>query len=79
MTRSLPVFLPYSLLLVAALISAAHGHPGFQSDGFVRMLERHVGIEAGETKVLPECSCSVKYLGTKIDGKLYTVVIEKMD
>ena len=79
MTRSLPILLPCSILLGAAVVNAAHGRGAFQSDGFVRMLERHVGIEAGETKVLPECSCSVRYLGTKIDGKLYTVVIEKMD
>jgi hypothetical protein len=65
--------------LAAIAMTIAHGSPSFQSDGFVRMIERHVGVVPGQTSVLQECSCSVKYLGTQINGRVYTVVIEKLD
>jgi hypothetical protein len=77
MRRSFPILLPYSIILGAAAINAAHA--GYQSNSFVRMIEQHVGIQPGEVRVLTECSCTVKYLGTKIDGRLYTIVLEKLD
>lgn len=51
----------------------------FSSDGFVQMIERREGMSPGQTKVLPECSCTIRYLGTTVHGRNYDVHIRRLD
>jgi hypothetical protein len=52
---------------------------GAGPDAFVQMLERREGVFPGQTKVLPDCNCTVRYLGTVRHGRVYSVQIEKLD
>ncbi len=60
------------LLVVLATYSNA-------SDAFVQMIERREGIFPGQTRVLPECSCTVRYVGTTTKGRRYSVIFDKLD
>lgn len=77
-----------AIFAVAALflyLNSARASPGFRTDQFVRMIESritgstHLSIGPGVVLVVPQCQCSVKYLGTKIQGHVYAVYIEKLD
>ena len=48
-------------------------------DAFVRMLEAREGMYPGRTRVIPECGCTVRYLGTRVNGRVYSVELEKLD
>ena len=69
----------------AWMIVYAQASSGFRTDKFVRMIESqiagnaHVSIGPGTTVTLMQCQCSVKYLGTKIDGHVYEVYLDKLD
>ncbi len=49
------------------------------TNSFIQMLERREGVAPGQTKVIPECGCTVRYLGTRVHGRIYTVELEKLD
>jgi hypothetical protein len=51
----------------------------WSNDAFVQTMERRAGLLPGQTKVLPECSCTVRYVGTAVHGHRYTIVIDKLD
>jgi hypothetical protein len=78
-----------SAIVVAAglvvWLSGAHASTGFRTDPFVHLIESqisgasHVAIGPGTTVTIPQCQCSVKYLGTKIEGHLYMVYLDKLD
>ncbi len=61
-------------LILGLMMASAHS-----DDGFVRMLEMRQGVSPGQTRVLPECNCTIRYVGTFVRGKRYTVVIDKLD
>lgn len=63
----------FLLGVTATFASAGHG------DSFVRLLEQRQGIIAGQTRVLPECNCTIRYLGTTVNGNHYSVHIDKLD
>lgn len=69
-------------LVATAAVAAA---PRYGEDAFVRMIERqlsasaHFSIGPGVTITSPECQCTVKYLGTRIEGRHYHVDIDKLD
>lgn len=60
-------------LLLAYAVSAAHG------DGFVRTLEMRMGWTPGDTRVVPECGCTVRYAGTTVSGSHYSIHLDKLD
>ena len=74
-----------ALFVISADISHAVARAGFQTDQFVRMIERrlsgdaHFAVAPGVTVTTPECGCTIRYLGTKIDGHIYAVYLDKMD
>ena len=46
--------------------------------GLVGIFEMRYGAP-GMTRVLPECGCTVKYVGTKVVGTDYFVHFKKLD
>ncbi len=61
--------------ILIVLLLAGHG----SNDAFVQMMEQRQGMTRGQTKVVPECGCTIRYLGTRINGRRYEVIIEKLD
>lgn len=57
----------------------ASAETSFRTDSFVKMIEQQYGMFPGQTRVLPQCGCTVKLLGTKISGHVYTVYLDKLD
>lgn len=53
--------------------------PVFRSDAFTRMVERNIGMAPGTMKTMPECGCTIRYNGTRINGGHYDVSIDKLD
>ncbi len=68
------VIIAMALMLVFLAARNALG-----SDNFVQMIERREGMAPGQTKVLPECSCTIRYLGTTVRGRNYDVHIRRLD
>lgn len=50
-----------------------------RADAFIRTLEASQGIAPGSTRVLPQCGCTIRYVGTSVSGNHYTVHIDKLD
>ncbi len=78
MTRTISV--AYLLIVLAAFlivmmvaVYAGYDHP------FVNAMERHFQVYPGQTKVWPECGCTIRYVGTTVHGNRYTVTIDKLD
>lgn len=69
----------FVIVVLAFLIVYANAGEIYSTDAFVRMIEQHEGVYPGQVRVLPECNCSIKYLGTERRGNVYNVVLEKMD
>jgi hypothetical protein len=75
----------FAVFVMLAFGFGAHAAVGYSTDSFVRMIERklsgdaHIQIGPGTTVTSPECGCSVKYLGTKINGHVYAVYLDKLD
>ena len=61
--------------IILFLILAARGAT---YDPVVGMLERHYG-GPGSTHVLPDCNCTVRYEGTSVHGRRYTVTLDRLD
>ena len=51
---------------------------GATYDPVVGMLERHYG-GPGTAHVLPDCGCTVRYMGTSVHGRRYTVTLDRLD
>ncbi len=68
----------FMFLACMAILAAVLGH-AWAGDNFVRLLEARQGVVPGQTRVLPECNCTIRYVGTFVHGKRYTVVIDKLD
>lgn len=71
------------LILIAAgwlvYLSSARAESGFRTDPLVKIIEQEQGLSPGGTRILPECGCTVRYLGTKIQGHVYMVYLDKLD
>ncbi len=65
------------ILLLAAAILATAAHNAWGS-GVVSIFEARFGVP-GTMHVAPECSCTFKYVGTKVEGADYFVHFRKMD
>jgi hypothetical protein len=48
-------------------------------EAIVQMLERREGMLPGSTKVIPDCSCTMQYIGTRVNGRDYFVHLRKLD
>jgi len=57
--------------------NASRAH--FTQDNFVRLIEAREGIVPGQARVIPDCSCTVRYVGTQVSGNRYKVVFDKLD
>lgn len=75
--RDLTMFL--LVCFIALMLGCVFAYVARANDGMVSLLERHFQIMPGSTRVLPECGCTVRYLGTSVHGRRYTVVLEKLD
>lgn len=75
----LPLTLALVIFAFFALVLYSHAATEFRTDSLVRILEQQQGMYPGSTKVLPQCNCTIKYLGTKIDGHVYEVFLDKLD
>jgi len=64
-------------LMMWARADASRAH--FTQDNFVRLIEAREGIVPGQTRVIPDCSCTVRYVGTQVSGNRYKVVFDKLD
>ena len=71
----------YLLIVLAAfiIIMAVARNASGAANGFVQMIERREGMFPGQTKVWPDCGCTVRYVGTTVHGNRYTVTIDKLD
>lgn len=67
-----------AILTTAGIILGASMHNAMGSTGLVSILEMRYGAP-GTMHVLPECSCTVKYLGTTVQGRDYAVHFRQMD
>jgi hypothetical protein len=74
------------ILILAALIVGTRTSPASQPhDPFVQMVEQQMSaafqkpIYPGVTVTSPYCGCTAKYIGAKIDGRVYDFRIEKLD
>jgi hypothetical protein len=67
-----------ALLAAAVIILGITIHAALSSDSFVQMLEARYGAP-GTTRVLPECGCTVRYLGTTVRGRDYDVHVRRLD
>lgn len=75
----------FVLVMWGMSIVLAHAKSIYAEDAFVHMIERHLSANAnfsigpGVTITSMECNCTIKYLGTRIDGNHYHVDIDKLD
>jgi hypothetical protein len=64
---------------IGSLYATAKSAQMFRSDSLVQTFERRVGVTPGTTRVVPECSCTVRYDGTEIIGSHYRVFFDRLD
>lgn len=67
------------LAIVAYLLAMWIVYLHAQTPSLVQTIEMRVGVLPGQTKVIPECGCTVRYLGTKVRGRTYTITLQKLD
>ncbi len=72
----------YLLIVLAAfilvIVAARSAYSGYDHP-FVNAMERHFQVYPGQTKVWPECGCTIRYVGTTVHGNRYTITIDKLD
>ena len=51
----------------------------YRTNTFVGWLERRFTIEPNQPRVVPDCSCTLVYRGTEIEGNHYRIHIDKLD
>ena len=74
-----------AIVALVGLIVYASAADVYRTDAFVRMIERHISasthveITPGIEVTNPECQCTVRYDGTRIDGHHYSVEFDKLD
>jgi len=66
-------------MTVLALQASARQHGAYIEDQFVRLIEAREGIVPGQARVIPDCGCTVRYVGTQVIGNRYKVVFDKLD
>ena len=75
------------ILAIAMLILALafHANATAQPDAFVVLLEQQLSValqhpvHPGTTVTSPFCGCTAKYVGTKVNGRMYDIRIERLD
>ena len=67
------------IIILTGLMVYANAATGFRTDPLVQTIEQQQGMLPGSTKVIPQCGCTVRYLGTKIEGHIYEVYLDKLD
>lgn len=71
-------------LLFLSGVAFAHG-VGPTSDAFVRLMEHrfsamaHVNVVPGSMILDLDCGCTVKYVGTRVNGIHYHIDLDKLD
>ncbi len=45
----------------------------------VSLLEQRFQMTVGSTRVLPECGCTIRYLGTSVKGNTYSIRVQRLD
>ncbi len=66
------------ILVIAALLLALVCRQALAATPLVALLEAHYGAP-GTPHVLPECGCTVRYLGTTVKGQDYFVHLRRLD
>jgi hypothetical protein len=69
-----------TLVVCAALVltSVVRNATG-ASNSLVSLVEARLQVIPGQTRVLPDCGCTVRYIGTFVHGQRYSVVFDKLD
>jgi hypothetical protein len=72
--------LPFALgfALAGSVMAIQKAYSGYDHP-FISLMERHFQVFPGQTKVWPDCGCTVRYVGTTVHGRRYTVIIDKLD
>ena len=70
----------YFLLIVLTAFSliAIAAHSALGNPNIIKVFESRFGAP-GTSHVVPECGCTFRYVGTKIEGTDYFVHFKKMD
>jgi hypothetical protein len=72
-------YLLLGLITFVIVVMAARIAWSMSRDSFVQMIEQRQGMAPGGTKVIPDCSCTMQYLGTQVRGRDYFVHLRKLD
>ncbi len=78
-TRGIDIlYLLVVLVAVIIVMTVARAYSGYDHP-FVNAMERHFQVYPGQTRVWPECGCTIRYVGTTVNGHRYSIVIDKLD
>jgi hypothetical protein len=71
--------IPYLVTILVAGLLCLGLRLAYPADRFVALIEQSVGMRPGQTKVLPACGCTIRYMGTSGSGRHYVVRIDRLD
>ncbi len=66
------------ILLAAAILLSIAVHNAWGATGVVNIFEMRFGAP-GTPHVVPECGCTFRYVGTRVEGADYFVHFKKLD
>ncbi len=68
------------VILLLSIIGLMLIPPAFSTGAEVATMEAALGVAAGSTRVLPQCGCTIRYLGTKkVSANTFAVYIQKLN
>ena len=66
------------LIIVVVLVGLVYAFGAGGAD--VAAMEAALGVAAGSTRVVPQCGCTIRYLGAKkINANTFAVYIQKLN
>ena len=66
------------IILIAAMLIGIAARQAMGAGSLVNIFEARFGAP-GTPHVVPECGCTMKYVGTKVDGRDFYVHFRQMD
>ena len=70
----------WAALVAIALVGPPLVRYAFSATADVASMEAALGVAAGSTRVLPQCGCTIRYLGTKkVSANTFAVYIQKLN
>jgi hypothetical protein len=80
--KVLEIFLLSLCLIIMTLVLAFQVTRAISApapDSLISLMESHLQVTPGQTRVLPDCGCTVRYVGTFVHGQRYSVVFDRLD